>query len=66
MKEILFYLYLVKHSNATLLNWRPAVQWCVPQRWVFSGQAYHFYNFLNMSEPQMIFLYNFRADLLIT
>ena len=36
MKEILFYLYLVKQSNATLLNWRPAIQWCFPQRWVFS------------------------------
>jgi len=29
--------YVLFGSSPVLLNWRPAVQWSFPQRWVFSG-----------------------------
>ena len=31
--------YFLCWSSPVLLNWRPAVKWSFPQRWVFSGKS---------------------------
>ena len=45
-KKICCYLYVVKHLSLNLWNWRPAVQWYFPQRWVFSAPTFLYRNHL--------------------